>query len=106
MSRGSAGDGTDVRSGLAAIAFERDTIGPIMSLKLTKPQGQLLFILIMCLTMSGCMSLAMTFVRLGFTAGLIENWLKNWAIGFVVAIPIALLIVPPLRRFVDAITRA
>ncbi|MBL8990631.1 MAG: DUF2798 domain-containing protein [Phycisphaerae bacterium] len=76
-----------------------------MNLKLTKPQGQFFFIFLMCLFMSACMSLAMTFVRLGFTRELIDQWLKNWVIAFVIAVPAALFFVPLSRRIADAVTR-
>lgn len=77
-----------------------------MSLKLTKPQGHFFFVVLVCVFMSGVMSLAMTFVRLGFSAALVEQWLKNWVIGFVVAVPAALFFVPMCRKIADSVTRS
>lgn len=76
-----------------------------MSLKLTKPQGHLLFVVLMCAMMSGALSLVLTFSRVGFSEGLISLWLKNWAIAFVVAIPVALVAVPIARRVSAAVTQ-
>ena len=74
---------------------------------LTRRQGQFVFILLMCIAMSGSMSLAMSFINLGFDHSLgvfISKWLKSWVIGFVVAVPVASVVVPVVRKIVDGLT--
>jgi hypothetical protein len=68
-------------------------------------KGQFLFILLMAFFMSGTMSLTMTFIKIGFGSMLIHEWLKAWAIGFVVAVPTAMLVVPMVRTIVDRLVR-
>jgi hypothetical protein len=58
--------------------------------------------------MSGALSLALLFIRVGFTislGGFINQWLKNWVIAFCVAVPVALVVVPTVRKVVAAVTR-
>ncbi len=62
----------------------------------------------MCICMSGALSLALLFIRVGFTislGGFINQWLKNWVIAFCVAVPVALVVVPTVRKVVAAVTR-
>lgn len=72
---------------------------------LSRRQGGYLFIVLMCVAMSLVMSLAMTIVNRGIGEGLLRAWGRSAAIGFMVALPSALVIVPPIRRFVDRLTR-
>lgn len=58
----------------------------------------------MALFMSGAMSLVLTFIRTGFSSALIHEWLKSWAISLVVALPVALVTVPAVRRLVAPLT--
>jgi hypothetical protein len=76
-----------------------------MSLKLTKPQGHVVFVLLMCLMMSGAMSLVMAFLEIGFRDRLVGMWTKNWVIGFVVAVPAAFVAVPVARWMAASITK-
>ena len=74
---------------------------------LTRKQSQVVFILLMVLTMAGSISLATTFLTFGFdhTVGyFIGRWLKAWVIGAVVGFPVALAVFPVLRKFVDSLT--
>ena len=76
--------------------------------KLTPRQGHYLFVVLMCISMSGAISLAMLFIRVGFDlslGGFINQWLKNWVIAFCVAVPVALLVVPTVRKIVAALSR-
>jgi Protein of unknown function (DUF2798) len=68
-------------------------------------RGQFLFIFLMALMMSCAMSFAMTFIRLGFSSLLLHEWLKAWAIGFAVALPTAMVVLPFVRRVVERLTR-
>jgi hypothetical protein len=72
---------------------------------LSRRQAGYLFILLMCVSMSIVMSLAMTIVNRGIGEGLLRAWGRSAAIAFMVALPTALVIVPPIRRFVDRLTR-
>lgn len=62
----------------------------------------------MCICMSGTISLAMLFLNVGFDlslGGFINKWLKNWVIAFFVAVPVALVVVPTVRKIVAALSR-
>jgi len=72
---------------------------------LSRRGANALFIVLMCVVMSGAMSLAMTIVASGLSAGLLWRWSRAWAIGFLIATPIAFLVVPPLRRFCDSLVK-
>lgn len=56
------------------------------------------FVVLMCVVMCTVMSLAMTIVNRGFEPGFVRVWMRSAAIGFLVALPTALMVVPPLRR--------
>jgi len=43
----------------------------------------------------------MTMVNFGLRDGFFRTWTRSGLIGFLVALPTALLIVPPLRRLAD-----
>ena len=64
----------------------------------TRSRVNFVFVLLMCLVMCTVMSLAMTMVNRGFAPGFLRICLRSAAIGFLVALPTALLVVPPLRR--------
>jgi len=51
------------------------------------------------------MSGVMTMVNLGLTEHAFTNWLtRAFPVGFIIALPIALFVVPLVRRFVTHIT--
>lgn len=64
-----------------------------------------LFVFMMCAVMSVVMSLAMTIVNRGFPPEFFRIWLRSASIGFMVALPTALLVVPPIRRLAEWIAR-
>jgi hypothetical protein len=66
--------------------------------RLTPAQAERAFVPLMALTMSGLMSLFMTAVHAGVGLQLLALWPQQWAVGFTVALPTALLVVPVLRR--------
>lgn len=77
-------------------------------MKLNARQGHYLFVILMCISMSGTISLAMLFIRVGFDlslGGFINQWLKNWVIAFFVALPVALVVVPVVRKIVTGLSR-
>ncbi len=69
----------------------------------SRRRANFLFVLLMCIVMCTVMSLAMTILNRGFEPGFIRVWIRSAAIGFLVALPTALLVVPPLRRVADRI---
>jgi hypothetical protein len=76
--------------------------------KLNPRQGHYLFVILMCICMSGAISLAMLFIRVGFTrslGGFVNEWMKNWVIAFCVALPVALVVVPLVRKIVAGLSR-
>jgi hypothetical protein len=71
--------------------------------KLSRSQGQIVFVTLMALIMSGAMSLALGIVYSGFAAA-IHVWPSRWFVAFCVAWPIAFFVIPLVRRIVDALT--
>lgn len=59
------------------------------------------FVVLMCIVMCTVMSLAMTILNSGFREAFFRVWLRSASIGFLVALPTALLVVPPLRRLAE-----
>ncbi len=72
---------------------------------LSRRGANALFIVLMCVIMSGAVALAMALVTSGLTRGLLWQWTRGWAIGTLVAVPVAFLIVPPLERFCKSLTK-
>lgn len=64
---------------------------------LTPEQANKLFVPIVALTMSGFMSLVMTAANLGVGDGFAGLWLRQWLLAFIVALPIAYVVVPAIR---------
>lgn len=52
--------------------------------------------------MSGIMSLALTAIGMGVGPGLVAQWLGAW--GMALAFPLVLLLFPPIRALVAALT--
>lgn len=73
-------------------------------MQLTQTQAQLAFIPLVALTMSGLMSLFMSAFNFGLVDGFARLWLKNWALGFGVALPTALFVVPLIRTGLARVT--
>lgn len=69
----------------------------------SRRRANFVFVLLMCIVMCTVMSLAMTILNRGFEPGFVRIWIRSAAIGFLVALPTALLVVPPLRRVADRI---
>jgi hypothetical protein len=68
---------------------------------LTPRQAQLAFIPLMATVMSAVMSFTITAVHYG----LLGAWLGNWALAFVVALPVAWIVVPTVRGVLARLTR-
>lgn len=64
---------------------------------LTPAQANKLFVPIVALTMSGFMSLVMTAANLGVGDGFAGAWFRQWLLAFLVALPIAYVVVPAIR---------
>ena len=72
--------------------------------RLTPVQAERVFVPLIALTMSGLMSLVMSAFNFGVHASFPLVWLQNWALGFGVALPTALLVVPAIRRALARVT--
>ncbi|GAB3359647.1 DUF2798 domain-containing protein [Lysobacter tyrosinilyticus] len=72
---------------------------------LTPRQAQLAFIPLMATVMSAVMSFTITAVHYGLHPGLLGAWLGNWALAFVVALPVAWVVVPTVRGVLARLTR-
>lgn len=72
---------------------------------LTPRQAQFAFVPSMVTVMSAVISFAMTLIHHGFRAGLLQAWLNNWGLAFLVALPVAWVAVPALRKLLARLTR-
>ena len=71
----------------------------------SKKYSNLLFILIMGFGMSLLMTLIITFINTGMDGKYIFRFLKAWSVSLPIAIITALLVGPPIKKFVDKITK-
>jgi len=70
-----------------------------------KKYSNLLFILVMGFGMSLLMTLIITYINTGMDNEYIDRFLKAWSISLPIAIIAALLVGPPIKKFVDKITK-
>ena len=70
-----------------------------------KKYSNLLFILVMGFGMSLLMTLIITFINTGMDNEYVDRFLKAWSISLPIAIIAALLLGPPIKKFVDKITK-
>mgnify|MGYP001194648048 FL=1 len=71
----------------------------------SKKYYDLLFILIMGFAMSLLMTLIITFVNTGMDSEYVKRFFKAWSVSLPIAIIAALLLGPPIKKFVDKITK-
>ena len=71
----------------------------------SKKYSNLLFILFMGFGMSLLMTLIITYINTGMDNEYIDRFLKAWSISLPIAIIAALLVGPPIKKFVDKITK-
>ena len=70
-----------------------------------KKYFDLIFILIMGFGMSLLMTLIITYINTGMDNEYINRFLKAWSVSLPIAIIAALLLGPPIKKFVDKITK-
>ena len=70
-----------------------------------KKYSKILFIFFMGLGMSLLMTLIITFINTGYDELYYKRFLKAWSISLPIAIIAALLVGPPIKKFVDKITK-
>jgi hypothetical protein len=71
----------------------------------SKKYSNILFILVMGFGMSLLMTLIITYINTGMDNEYIDRFLKAWSISLPIAIIAALLVGPPIKKFVDKITK-
>ena len=71
----------------------------------SKKYSNLLFILVMGFGMSLLMTLIITYINTGIDNEYVDRFLKAWSISLPIAIIAALLLGPPIKKFVDKITK-
>jgi len=69
-------------------------------LKINKKYSVLLTALIMTVALDTTITFTMTTLNSGWTADFVQRFLKGWAIGFAVALPTSLLVMPLARLIV------
>ena len=70
-----------------------------------KKYSNLLFILVMGFKMSLLMTLIITYINTGIDNEYVDRFLKAWSVSLPIAIIAALLVGPPIKKFVDKITK-
>ena len=70
----------------------------------SKKYSQLLFVLVMGFLMSLLMTLIITYINTGMDSYYPNRFLKAWTVSLPIAIIAALLVGPPIKKFVDKIT--
>ena len=70
-----------------------------------KKYSNLLFILVMGFGMSLLMTLIITYINTGMDNGYVNRFFKAWSVSLPIAIIAALLVGPPIKKFVDKITK-
>ena len=70
-----------------------------------KKYSNLLFILVMGFGMSLLMTLIITYINTGMDNEYVDRFLKAWSVSLPIAIIAALLLGPPIKKFVDKITK-
>ena len=71
----------------------------------SKKYFDLIFILIMGFGMSLLMTLIITYINTGMDDEYINRFFKAWSVSLPIAIITALLVGPPVKKFVDKITK-
>ena len=71
----------------------------------SKKYSDLLFILVMGFGMSLLMTLIITFINTGMDNEYIDRFFKAWSVSLPIAIIAALVLGPPIKKFVDKITK-
>ena len=72
---------------------------------LPKKYSQLLFVLIVGFFTSLIMTLLITYINTGMDNEYVDRFLKAWSVSLPIAIIAALLVGPPIKKFVDKITK-
>ena len=70
-----------------------------------KKYSNLSFILVMGFGMSLLMTLIITYINTGMDNEYVDRFLKAWSVSLPIAIIAALLVGPPIKKFVDKITK-
>ena len=70
-----------------------------------KKYSNLLCVLVMGFGMSLLMTLIITYINTGMDNEYVDRFLKAWSVSLPIAIIAALLVGPPIKKFVDKITK-
>ena len=73
-------------------------------LKIKKKYSALFTATIMTLALDTTMTFTMTTINSGWTAEFLQRFLRGWAIGFAVALPTSILVIPLARMIVKRLT--
>ncbi|MDX2131233.1 MAG: DUF2798 domain-containing protein [Planctomycetota bacterium] len=72
---------------------------------LSRTQANIVSVALIAFTMSGVMSLAMVIVNTGLGGALVGRWMRSWVIAFIIALPVAFIVIPAIRRLVGRFAR-
>lgn len=64
---------------------------------------KIVFALIMGIITTGTISFALIALNIGFSEKFLKIWLRSWVAGYLIVIPVILLIGPMVQKLVDKI---
>ena len=70
-----------------------------------KKYSNIIFVLIMGFGMSLLMTLIITYINTGMDQEYYKRFFKAWSVSLPIAIITALIVAPPIKKFVDKITK-
>ena len=73
------------------------------ALRLSRKYSGLLTAIIMTIALDSAITFTMISIYTGWPPGFLQRFVNGWLIGFVVALPISLLVIPLARRIVNRI---
>lgn len=74
-------------------------------MKLDKKYSGLIVAFFMTLALDTTMTFTMTTLNTGWTEGYIQRFLNSWIIGFIVAFPTSILVIPFARRLATKLVK-
>lgn len=74
-------------------------------IRISRKYAHVLFVALVALAMTLVMSLVMTLMNTRLDSGFFGRWMRALLVGYIAALPTALIVVPMIKRLVDRLTR-
>lgn len=89
---------------IALVVLSEQNYSKIETMKLTKSQGTILFVLLVSIVMTAVMSFGILLIRLGWQDNFMKIWFGDFIIGCSLSIPTGFTVVPIIKKLVDGLT--